>query len=98
MRALVICCVSSLLAACSSAPVAPEVVTGHVETVRVPVPTPVACVRAADVPPAPKAPAIAADADVEQLAAWAKLRDQQLRQYASALRAIVIACEGGNEP
>lgn len=97
MRALSIFCAVSLLTACSSAPVAPDVLA-HVETVSVPKPTPVLCVHETDIPPPPVKRAIAPDADIEQYAAWAKLRDKDLRIYAGKLNAALIACSHGGTP
>ena len=78
--ALIAC---SILAACSTVP--------RVETVTVEKPVPVSCVKA--IPDAPEVPDIAPDADMEQRAAWFRLRLQQLQQYVNELRAILLACK-----
>jgi hypothetical protein len=78
--ALILC---SILAACSTTP--------QIETVTVEKPVPVACVK--EIPDPPTPPVIAADADIEQKAAWAVLRIRQLQQYANELRAILLACK-----
>ena len=97
MRVLMICCAALWLAACSSAPALPDV-TAHVETVTVPKVVTIGCVRYEDIPAPPSPPAIASRADIEQRAAWAVLRDQQLRQYAAQLRAALVACATGGKP
>ena len=78
--ALIAC---SILAACSTTP--------QIETVTVEKPVPVACVK--EIPPEPDAPVIAPDADLEQRAAWFRVRVHQLQQYANELRAILLACK-----
>jgi len=94
-RALTIA-VALLAAACQSSPAVPEITTG-VKIVTKPYAVP--CVKS--VPEAPVPPAIAADADIEQRAAWARIRDAQLRQHVAILRAVLVACTssiGGTTP
>lgn len=75
-----------ILAGCASTP---PITTGVITVDR---PIAIRCIKAADIPEWPTAPAIADDADIEQLAAWAKLRISQLRHYAAQLRAALTAC------
>lgn len=91
MRVLMLCLAISLTAACSTSPVIPDLTTGVITTDK---PIPTRCVNISEFPIAPKAPPIATDADPEQRAAWAKLRDSQLRQYIKELRATLLACAG----
>ncbi len=91
MLVLTLCLVSWLLQACSSGPVIRDLTTG---VVTVDKPIAVRCIKASDIPPPPAAPLIAADADIEQRAAWAKIRDAQLRQHIVLLRATLLACAG----
>ena len=76
-----------LLAACATTP--PDLTSG-VKTVDRPYP--VACVKAANVPPLAAAPPLRADADIDQRAAWARIRLTQLRQHDAVLQAILIGC------
>jgi len=86
-----------VLAACQLAPPLPEVVTS-VKTVDKPYP--VACVKAGSVTQLPTAPVLAVDADIEQRAAWARIRMNQLRQHDITLQAILVGCTttGGIAP
>lgn len=86
MRVPTIFCAALFATACATTK---PITTGVITVDR---PVAVRCVRAADIPPMPVPPTIAADADIEQLAAWAKLRIAQLRHHAAQLLAIVTAC------
>lgn len=86
MRVLTTFCAALLLTACASRP---PLTTG---VVRVPEPFPVPCVEKSKVPPKTVPPSIAADADIEQRAAWAKIYATQLRHEAAQMRALLIAC------
>ena len=85
MRVLTAFLTASLLTACAT----DGITTGVITVDR---PIPVSCVK--EIPRQPPPPAIVADADIEQKAAWARIRDVQLRQYAAKLRATLIACQG----
>jgi hypothetical protein len=78
----------ALLAGCASTS---PLVSG-IQTVEVPRIVVQRCVKASDIPSVPTPPAIADDADIVQRAAWARLRDAQLRQYVLQLRAALLAC------
>lgn len=88
MRVLIASCVALLTACSSNPPLTTQVVT-------VDRPIPVRCVKAEDIPAFPSPPLIAEDADIEQRAAWAAIRDAQLRHYAAQLRAVLTACATG---
>lgn len=76
-------CATLFLTACANSP-------ARVETITAEKPVPVACVKS--VPSEEPAPIIASDADIEQLAAWARLREKQHRLYIGKLRALLLAC------
>lgn len=91
--------IAVLLAACAEAPrrTEPLVAATPVE-VRVPVPVP--CVRAADVPPAP---ALAADAELAQLADYElviqlDIHRRALRAWNAHAAALLAACTANDSP
>lgn len=84
-----VCCACALTA-CATTPAAPPLTVTQVRTVDRP--TPVPCVKSADIPVMPAPPIIPADPDIEQRAAWVGIWINQLRHYAVGVRAALIAC------
>jgi hypothetical protein len=86
---------TTLFAACSSLPAAPELGVGKVVTNDRPLPVP--CTNASDIPGLAAARPLAADADYKQKQAWVALRIEQWKKYIALLRAALIACSTGGK-
>ena len=88
MRAVIVFA-ALVLAACQAMPQAPTVLTS-VKSVPTPILEP--CVAASSIPTIPLAAPIPPDADVDQRAAWARIRHRQLLDYIAMQRALLIRC------